>query len=306
KDRVLDLLFRSDTGTSPFLTKMTLRYGDSDSQLVVLTYLAYPVRPGGQAEVISYTITGMGGDNLSQFISKMAAQNSSVTDQEIAAKLKVEVKRSPIRYEALERLLEDLRAMRVSPMLASRLAVDEFSEYQFWYNTWQESVHYVITGPFGNDPQDQLGRWMMKFRDNLPNLLKGSLGPNPAKPGMPSVTSASVPLYPRITQQAHIEGVVRLRISTDGNRVASVGVQSGQPMLAQAAQENVKTWQFEPHSPTTFDVTFRYNLLPSKCDAECSCDSAEKPSVLLQLPIEVEVNAKELTVCDPASTKSRQ
>jgi TonB family protein len=122
---------------------------------------------------------------------------------------------------------------------------------------------------------------------------------------LPSVTSASVPLYPRITQQAHIEGVVRLRISTDGNRVASVEVQSGQPMLAQAAQENVKTWQFEPHSPTTFEVTFRYKLLPSKCDAECNCDSAEKPSVLLQLPAEVEVNAKELMVCDPASTKSR-
>lgn len=122
---------------------------------------------------------------------------------------------------------------------------------------------------------------------------------------LPSVTSASVPLYPRITQQAHIGGVVRLRVSTDGNRVASVEIQSGQPMLAQAAQENVKTWQFEPHSPMTFEVTFRYKLLPSKCDAECNCDSAEKPSVLLQLPTDVEVNAKELMVCDPASTKSR-
>src|SRR6266481_4762809 len=56
---------------------------------------------------------------------------------------------------------------------------------------------------------------------------------------LPSVISASVPFYPRITQQAHIGGVVRLRISTDGNRVASVEVESGQPMLAQAAQENV-------------------------------------------------------------------
>src|SRR5580692_6898297 len=86
KDRVLDLLFRSDTVTSPFLSKTTLRYGDSDSQLVVLTYPVYPVHPGGQAEIISYTITGMGSDNLAQFISRMAAQNPNVTDQEIAAK----------------------------------------------------------------------------------------------------------------------------------------------------------------------------------------------------------------------------
>ncbi len=122
---------------------------------------------------------------------------------------------------------------------------------------------------------------------------------------LPSVISASVPFYPRIPQQAHIDGVVRLRISTDGNRVASVEVESGPPMLAQAAKENVKTWQFEPHSPTTFEATFRYRLLPSKCDAECNCDSTEKPSVLLQLPTEVEVNAKELKVCDSASSKSR-
>ena len=122
---------------------------------------------------------------------------------------------------------------------------------------------------------------------------------------VPSVTSASVPLYPRTPQMAHIEGVVRLRISTDGNRVASVEVQSGQPMLAQAAQDNVKTWQFELHTPTTFETTFRYKLLPSKCDAECNCDSVEKPSVLLQLPSDVEVNAKELMVCDSASNKPR-
>jgi TonB family protein len=117
----------------------------------------------------------------------------------------------------------------------------------------------------------------------------------------PGILSASVPIYPRTPQMAHIEGVVRLRISTDGNRVASVEVQSGQPMLAQAAQDNVKTWQFEPHTPTTFETTFRYKLLPSKCDAGCKCDSAEKPLVLLELPSEVEVRAKELMVCDSPS-----
>ena len=122
---------------------------------------------------------------------------------------------------------------------------------------------------------------------------------------LPSVISASVPFYPRIAQQAHIDGAVRLQISTDGNRVASVEVQTGQPMLAQAARESVKTWEFDQHSPTTFQVTFRYRLLPSKCDAKCNCDTTEKPSVFLQLPTDVEVNAKELMVCDSASNRSR-
>lgn len=174
KDRVLDILLRPDTGASPFLSKTTLRYGDSDSQLVVLTYPVYPVHPGGAAEIISYAVTGMGSDNLSQFIAKVTAQNPSVTDQEIAAKLRVEVKRTPISYKALKRSLDELKAMQISPMLARRVALDEYSEYQFWFNNGQESVHYVITSPFGNDPQDQLGKWMMRFRENVPNLLKGA------------------------------------------------------------------------------------------------------------------------------------
>lgn len=125
------------------------------------------------------------------------------------------------------------------------------------------------------------------------------------KKALPNIASASVPLYPHIPQMAHIEGVVRLRISTDGSRASSIEVESGQPMLAQAAKENVKTWQFEPHNPTSFETTFHYRLLPSKCDPECSCDSVEKATVLLRLPTDVEVSAKVLQTCDPAVEKKR-
>lgn len=172
KDRVLDILFRSDGITSQFLSKMTLRYGDSDSQLVVLTYPVYPVRAGGHAEVMSYAVTGMGNDTLSQFISRMVAQKPDVTDREIAARLKVDVKRLPIRYEVLRRSLDDLEAIQISPVLAGGVSVDEYSEYEFWYSTGQETVHYTIVSPFGDAAQDALGRWMIKFRRDLPHLLK--------------------------------------------------------------------------------------------------------------------------------------
>jgi outer membrane biosynthesis protein TonB len=98
----------------------------------------------------------------------------------------------------------------------------------------------------------------------------------PAKKLMPTVTSASVPLYPRVIRAARIQGDVTLRLSTDGERVSAVEVESGPPMLGQAAlgqaalgqaalgqaaKDNVKTWQFEPHTPTNFEVTFHYKLL---------------------------------------------
>lgn len=178
KSRIYDILFRSDADTSFFFTKMTLRFDDSDSQLVVLVYPAYPVHTGGQAEVISYTITGMGNDNLSQFISKAVARNSNVTAEEIAAKLRVQVKRSPVRYEVLSRSLDDLRSIQISPLLVSRVAVDEYSRYEFWYNTGQESVHYKLVGLFKNEPQDKLVRWMIRFR----RCISGSVNAAPAKP----------------------------------------------------------------------------------------------------------------------------
>ncbi len=123
----------------------------------------------------------------------------------------------------------------------------------------------------------------------------------------PKVVSASVPFYPRVAPAARIQGVVTLRLSTDGKRVSAIEAESGPPMLAQAAKENVKTWQFEPHTPMSFEVTFHYKLLSYECDSECRCESTEKESVLLQLPTHVEVSATLPMICDPAGrTDHRQ
>ncbi len=117
---------------------------------------------------------------------------------------------------------------------------------------------------------------------------------------LPAVTSASVPFYPRVAQTAHIEGAVKLRISTDGMRASSIDIESGSPLLGRAAEENIKTWMFEQHTPTTFEATFRYVLLPNECDPKCICGDTNRNTVRLQLPTDVEVNAKTVELCDPA------
>ena len=130
--------------------------------------------------------------------------------------------------------------------------------------------------------------------------------PSPAQQGqapLPKVAAASVPFYPRLAPPTRIQGVVTLQLSTDGKRVSTIDAENGPPMLVREAKENVKTWQFEPHVPTGFTVTFHYRLLPTKCDSQCNCDSEEKESVLLQLPTNVEITAKEYTICDPAVKK---
>ena len=171
KAQVLNLVFPLNVSAKPFLSKMVLRFGDSDTQITVITY------PGGKSELIRYSLAGMTGEGLSQLISKMVAENPDVKAQEIAAKLKVNVSRTALEQGALGHALDELKAIQISPLLASRVAVDEFSEYEFWYDTWQESVHYIVTSPFQGSAQDRLGKWMVDFRANLPKLLKTSPGP---------------------------------------------------------------------------------------------------------------------------------
>lgn len=126
-------------------------------------------------------------------------------------------------------------------------------------------------------------------------LVSGTImSTQPSKEHLPTIAIASVPFYPPIARVARMEGVVRLRLSTDGKRVSAISVESGPPVFVPPAEENVRTWQFKDHTPTTFEATFRYKMLP---ESECEMDSG---TVLLRLPTEVEVSAKGVQTCDPA------
>src|ERR1700704_5854762 len=72
------------------------------------------------------------------------------------------------------------------------------------------------------------------------------------KAALPMVASASVPLYPPIARTANIEGVRHVRVTTDGQRVKTAHAEDGPKLLAAAAEETVRTWQFAVHEPSTF------------------------------------------------------
>ena len=120
---------------------------------------------------------------------------------------------------------------------------------------------------------------------------------------LPRVVTASVPFYPELARQTRIEGNVTLQVFTDGRLVSAIKNRSGHPILSAAATENVKSWEFRPHTATTFELTFHYTLFAPECDSDCNCSRGkrgEKESVLLHLPTEVEIVAPTLLTCDPA------
>jgi hypothetical protein len=115
---------------------------------------------------------------------------------------------------------------------------------------------------------------------------------------LPVVISASVPIYPRLAREVDVEGVVHLRVITDGSKALRIEYENGPAMLARAAQENIRTWKFQEHKPTSFEATFRYRFLPDgpACAGDADTNDA---TVVLKLPNEAEITARALSRCDP-------
>lgn len=108
-----------------------------------------------------------------------------------------------------------------------------------------------------------------------------------------------MPLYPIIARAARIQGVVKIKVTTDGKNVTSADVVSGPPMLAKSAKESVLTWKFLGHSPVTFIATFDYEF-----EGSAQCDYAND-ALTLKLPLELRITAPVVETCDPAETKSQ-
>lgn len=157
--RVLDALFPFESGTRAYFSRMVLRFDDSNSQLTVV------VLPGGKSELIRQRLVGVSRADLERLVSRQVANKPTVTPQEIAANLKVDSSRVTVDYErVLAPLIAELQAIRISPTLPGRVSVDDYSEYRFTYDVSQMSVRYTIVSPFQNEPLDELGRWMTRFR----------------------------------------------------------------------------------------------------------------------------------------------
>jgi hypothetical protein len=163
---VLNLLFPLNVESKPYFAKFILRFHDTDTQLALIVY------PGGTSELVSFSLGNTKRTDLFKLASEMLAQNPSVRDEEIAAKVRVETTRTAVEYKAVEPALNDLKSIRISPFFQTRIFVDEFSEYDYWYDSGQESVHYRIRGDSTGDAPDGLANWMARFRASFASKVE--------------------------------------------------------------------------------------------------------------------------------------
>jgi hypothetical protein len=115
----------------------------------------------------------------------------------------------------------------------------------------------------------------------------------------PVVIKAELPIYPLIAMSVGMEGVVTLKVTTDGTKVTSVVGIQGPAMLMKSAEKNIWTWNFLAHRPTTFITSFEYVITePAQC-------YFTNPTATVHLPLSVRIVVTGLQTCDPSTTTSR-
>jgi len=111
-------------------------------------------------------------------------------------------------------------------------------------------------------------------------------------PAKSSITTFDCPTYPPKAEAMGLQGMVELQVTTDGHRVTNIKLISGHPVLAQAAEENVNTWQFADHAPTTFPVTYFFIHQSDSEKESATPEGGSKCSAKMDLPNTVTVTTR--------------
>ncbi|HVQ42227.1 MAG TPA: carboxypeptidase regulatory-like domain-containing protein [Vicinamibacterales bacterium] len=110
---------------------------------------------------------------------------------------------------------------------------------------------------------------------------------NTVPPAAATVLPGALVTYPESARRANVEGIVRMRMSTEG----TVMVLDGPFELREAAISNVRSWKFQEAPSRPFEIRYRYQLLAAACNAEPS------PAVTMRPPYDVEIVAKRIIRC---------
>jgi hypothetical protein len=103
----------------------------------------------------------------------------------------------------------------------------------------------------------------------------------------PKLIQAELPLYPDIAWAAHMTGAVEIEARIEKGLVVSALIKSQtNPYLANPSVANLKSWRFQPGEPTTFTVTYTYNIEGAETDLP------ENPKIEMDLPMRVNLTAR--------------
>jgi TonB family protein len=123
------------------------------------------------------------------------------------------------------------------------------------------------------------------------------------------------PVYPPLARQANIYGEVIVTVTVHSDGKAGVALQSGHPMLAQAALDSAKQSQFECRGCSTPLPYMLVYTFKQTSEGNC-CDGMGAPITVEQGPqayddrslpqTRVTVSAEKICLCDPSFTTTKK
>jgi len=129
---------------------------------------------------------------------------------------------------------------------------------------------------------------------SLPTLI----GQEPQLPSLrvgPRVVKIGVPRYPEMSAASGISGTVKFLVRTNGQKIGNILKSQGPPMLVRELLTFLEAWEFEPHTPETFEITFKMKVTHDKV----LCPPGAPDEIKLVLPSYVEMTHAGISECDP-------
>jgi hypothetical protein len=99
----------------------------------------------------------------------------------------------------------------------------------------------------------------------------------------PLIRGMEMPRYQYQAWHAGLEGEVTIEVTLVKGIVKEMGLVSGDRLLAQAAFDNLKSWQLDPKRSDTLKVTYSYHLELRRTDDH------REPRIILDLPGRIEI-----------------
>lgn len=118
----------------------------------------------------------------------------------------------------------------------------------------------------------------------------------------PRFLHGDVPLYPYDARLAHIIGTVEVQVTVKEGHVIDTTVKSGQPILARATVENIKSWIFQSNINETFTTKFIYEM---EAEGRASVQQTN-PKIEMHLPVMVKITAKPILLEDPTQSGNKK
>lgn len=121
--------------------------------------------------------------------------------------------------------------------------------------------------------------------------------PQVTEKDLPILSDAKMPIYPSKARGAGLQGTVKVRVHTDGKKIANIEPIIGPIFLENYVKENLMTWVFREHEPAVFEVIFKFILDKNAKSTFGNCN------VVAKIPTMITITSRPEITNDPYVTK---